>query len=193
MRSVVVIAFVLTAGFASADEPQFTPGIVNTQSAISLCDEWGLKGPEGIWQLTDSDTKVLIFRRSTDELASLPVYDITAVSPPDMSIETGEILGTCVPTADPSIYILDLYSKRDKNGKLTSKKRFQAKLDASGRNMTNTADKLKFSINLSRLFPSLGNILRIYYDPVGKTIRGFKKIYPGIDPDGSLPGQIRML
>ncbi len=193
MRIIAAIACTFIALAAWCSEPQYTDRVVDTKSAMNLCDEWGLSGPEGIWQLTGSETKILIFRRQSDELASLPVYDITAIVPPDMSIETGEILGTCIPTADPSTYILELYSKRDKNGKLCNKKRFQSKIDSSGRNMTNLPDKGSIRINILGMFPSLSRILRIYYNPADKTIRGFRKIYPGIDPDGSLPGQIRML
>lgn len=193
MTRLLMLIICLGAPLCAFSDAVFADGVVDTASAMRLCDEWGVSGAEGIWQLTDSDTQLLIFRRGRPDLPGLPVYDIIAVAPPDISVETGEILGSCTPTADPAVYVLELFTKRDASGALTGRKRLEARMDAAGRHLTASAEKSNIRINLTGLLPGLSRILRIYFDPVKKKIRGFHKIYPGIDPDGSMPGQIRML
>lgn len=188
----IALVFILSVVFSAFAENSETyrPEFSDMQAAQEYCDSAALRNVEGIWCLPDSETKVLIHRIS----GKSEHLEIIAVETDDASLSPGEIIGKLKPTHLPNRFQCTLYTEHDIM-RLGSPKEFIATLSDSGYSLTLEQKHRRIYINPLGLLPHVWKILRIENSSPNTKFRqkGFSKIYPGYDGNGSLPGIPRYL
>ena len=160
------------------------------RSAQEYCDSAALRDAEGIWNIPHTGMQVLIHRTS----GSPESMEIVAIETDDASVTPGEIIGKLNPTHVKDRYKCILFTERDIM-RLGAPKEFIATLSDSGYSISLEPTSRNFSINPIGLLPHVWRILRLDNNRANSKSRqkGFNKIYPGYDGNGSLPGIPRYL
>lgn len=171
--------------------------------AIEMCTALPLDPIEGVWAYPEDCVTVLILKKDSQSLSTLPEYEISVIESDDTLLSPGEIIGRIIASAEASKYEISLFTEKHKD-LLQKSNSCMATLSKDADALIlkdNNKKKFNFRLNFnpSRLLPNFWRIVRIsaslgnnsnssQQHPVGMV-----KIYPSYDGNGSSRRQPRYL
>ena len=184
---------IFTNAYAEKNIPRYAHkhDKIDYSSAEVYCDTSPLESIEGIWCFIDDKTDVLIRKCSVDKFNNH--YEIIVLNSADKSLKPGLVLGYIYSTPDNNKFKMYLYTKLSSKG-ILSPQECAATLSSDKYSIVVEAPKIKLRINIAGLLPHLWKIIRYKAEnPASELPKGFIKIYPSYDGNGSSLYQPRYL
>lgn len=190
LRMLLIMLWVSTFIVASAGAPpsssrQVVPG-VNMDSAKIYCDTHPIDNLEGVWSFPDDNITLFIQKvaDSTDAHSSFP-YRIVVLSASDQALSPGLVIGYISVTPESDRYRVWLYTGI--TGRVLNKpKECEGVISEDGYSLLLDSRKVTVKFNPLGLLPNLWRIMRLREDdPTRRLSKGFIKIYPSYDGNGS--------
>ena len=170
----------MSAESSAAGTPSLS-GPADICEATDMCDLMPLRAVEGIWRITEDNVSVAILRDNHEE----GIYNISVVESDNVSLRPGTVIGKLTDTTDAGKFRLRLFSKF-KHGVPASPCDLSATLSSDGESMAIEGIQLKIRIVPNMLLPGLWKMLRFNVsNPSRKLRKGFTRIYPAYDGNGS--------
>lgn len=189
LRNIIVSAFICMSTIVVADAeydiPKYAPrhSEVNFSFAKQYCDESPLDNVEGIWTFIEDGIDLLIRRKENENRENC--YELIVLQSADKSLKFGTVIGYMFKTADVEKFRLFLYTESSIQG-VVSPKECVAILSKDNYQMTFEGKELKVRINVAGLLPHLWKVIRYKIEnPASELKKGFLKIYPSYDGNGS--------
>lgn len=183
----------LTNTYAKTNIPRYAHKYdgINYSFAETYCNTSPLESAEGIWRFIDDKTDVLIRKCNNDKFDNY--YEIIVLSSADKSLKPGIVIGYLFSTLDANKLKMHLYTKLSSKG-IFSPQECVATLSMDKYSLSIECPKIKFRINVTGILPHFWRIIRYKIEnPAADLPKGFIKIYPSYDGNGSSLSQPRYL
>ena len=167
---------------------------VNRNVVMAYCDTCPIDKLEGLWAFPD-DEILLWIKKCSDavEYSKRFQYQVIAVEAEDQYIVPGSIIGYLSITPDADQYRMWLFT--DCHNTIFSKPQdCVATLIEDGYGIAFTKKEHRVTINPMGLLPNFWRIIKVQTsDPKKTQKRGFIKVYPSYDGNGSMRNSPRYL
>ncbi|MEG0560183.1 MAG: hypothetical protein RSA66_01700 [Muribaculaceae bacterium] len=150
---------------------------------------------EGIWHYPDEEVKISIEQFSSPQFSSKFKYRIVLLSADDHSLLPGTVIGYITDSAQDDKFYMWIYGAQS-GSTLMHPQRCVAKLTEDKSIITFQMPEFKFKlrINFSRFLPTLLKGIGISMEKKDEKLpRGFRRIYPSYDANGTSFSTIRYL
>lgn len=199
MKCLAELMIVLLTAFALPKEKEKVPRStvlegVNRSVVMNYCDTQPIDNLEGLWAFPDDEVLLWIKKCSeTVEYSEKFQYQVIVVEAEDQYLEPGSIIGYLSMTPDIDQYRMWLFTDYG-NDIFLNPQDCVATLIEDGFGLSFTKKEHRVIINPMGLLPNFWRIIKIQTsDPARTMKKGFIKVYPGYDGNGSMRNSPRYL
>lgn len=180
-----MLIVIATYGKAALPKPCVVEGVTR-QSVKEYCDTTALDAIEGVWSYPDDGMLMLITKvADAADIDSSVHYRIVVIESADQSLRPGQVIGYLAMTPEVGQFRLWMYTDISRRIPVRPEE-CHATLSDDRCGLAIVAKQYKLKINPFGLLPSFWRMARIQtVDPAAKTSKGFLKVYPSYDGNGS--------
>lgn len=194
-RAIVVILLNVSVSVVAEKlpKPELYPGI-NRQTVIEYCDTRPIDNLEGLWSFPDDNVLLFIKKNSRPaDYADRCHYSIIVVEAEDQYLTPGQEIGYLSITPDAEIYRMWLFTELI-SGLPAVPQECVATLVEDAQDLTFRKKEHRVKFNPLGILPNFWKIIKVQTsDPVKNLPKGFVKIHPSYDGNGSMPNVPRYL
>lgn len=185
----IVVSFLMSVNFMAnaikLPAPQVINGI-NYQTVIDYCDSNPIDNLEGLWSFPDDQVLLFIKKNSqNDNRTANCQYSIIVVEAEDQYLLPGQVIGYLSITPESNTFRMWLYTEIAFSIPAKPQECI-AKLIEDSYGLTFRKKEYRVKINPLGILPNFWRIIKVQStDPTLNKTKGFIKIYPSYDGNGS--------
>lgn len=183
----------VSVGADKLPKSELQPGI-NRPTVIEYCDTRPIDNLEGLWSFPDDNVLLFIKKSSCPtDYSGKYQYSIIVVEAEDQYLAPGQVIGYLSITPDTDVFRMWLFTEII-SGFPAVPQECVATLVEDGQGLSFRKKEHRVKINPLGILPNFWKIIKVQTsDPLKNIPKGFVKIYPSYDGNGSMPNVPRYL